>query len=721
MTPYSDSEPIEPMSPESARFDSALSIPETLSGVDSRTHQSLKDQALKDQVIICGLGSLGQHCAVQLKEFGVRVNAIEINLAKDWQIPAVLHLFDQVWEADCRQTEWLEKAGVRDCRAILFVTDNERANIEAAFAARLLNPKVRLVVRSAKHNLNELLSEQLGNFVAFEPTQLSAPAFALAALDERILGFFELNEQLFQVLQHSIDPGHRWCGTRYLHELNGRTRRVLSHRPAASRTNHQGQFKAFYLWQPNTKIEAGDVVITIEASHGGATDWLPAEADLESREQPSSKLSKLREKLQKLTLAEAIAWVQRSMSAEHQLRRLALVCGLTVLVLLIVGTFLFWQFYPDASLINAFFATMVLLLGGYGDRFDDFGLDVPVPGWLRLFGLTLTLAGTAFVGVLYALLTEKLLTLRIMFLKRRLPIPERNHVVVIGLGRVGMRVVGLLRQLHQPIVGIKEEALDSELTLPIPVITGNINSALSQVNLSNARSVVAVTDDEMENLEWGLRVHAANPESRMVIRTYDQRFSDRLAQLFPYAQVLCASALSAEAFVAAAFGENVLSLFRLDQQTILVTEYTIEADDTLHDRLLADIAYGYEVLPLAYWRAGQELATFMPSDDLRLHVGDRLVVLATIGGLKRIEKGETAPRRWQVRIEQAITDNAIFDGAAELALITGCGIETARAVMADLPATLSLRLYHHQAHRLVRKLRRTQVIAQVELASKSAP
>ncbi|MGB3493503.1 MAG: NAD-binding protein [Elainellaceae cyanobacterium] len=722
MNPRSASGYIEPISQQSAHLPPESSIQGTQSEPQSRPAADSNHPPIKDQVIVCGLGSLGQHCVVQLKEFGVRVNAIEINLAKDWQIPSVLQLFDQVWEADCRQTEWLEKAGVRHCRAILFVTDNERANIEAAFAARLLNPKVRLVVRSAKHNLNELLSEQLGNFVAFEPTQLSAPAFALAALDERILGFFKLNDQLFQVIQHSIDPGHRWSGTRYVYELNNRMRRVLSHIPAAARSpqgDHRHHFQDFYVWEPSAKIEVGDILITIEASHGGATDWLPAEADGDVSEAPSW-LSKRIGQVQTLTVAKAIAWVQRSMSAEHQLRRLALVCGLTVLLLLSVGTILFWRFYPNISLVDAFFATMVLLLGGYGDRFDDFGLDVPVPGWLRLFGLMLTLAGTAFVGVLYALLTEKLLTLRIMFLRRRLPIPERNHVVVIGLGRVGMRVVRLLRQLHQPIVGIKEEALDSELTLPIPVITGNINSALSQVNLSQAHSIVAVTDDEMENLEWGLRVHAANPHSRMVIRTYDQRFSDRIAQLFPYAQVLCASALSAEAFVAAAFGENVLSLFRLDQQTILVTEYTIEADDTLHDRLLADIAYGYEVLPLACWRAGQDLAKFMPSDDLRLHVGDRLVVLATIGGLKRIEKGETAPRRWQVRVEQAMTDHAIFDGATELALITGCGSEAARALMADLPATLSLRLYHHQAHRLVRKLRRTQVIAQVELASDSA-
>ena len=34
--------------------------------------------------------------------------------------------------------------------------------------------------------------------------------------------------------------------------------------------------------------------------------------------------------------------------------------------------------------------------------------------------------------------------------------------------------------------------------------------------------------------------------------------------------------------------------------TILVTEYRIEAEDSLHGLLLADVAYGYGVIPIIY-------------------------------------------------------------------------------------------------------------------------
>lgn len=32
----------------------------------------------REQILVCGLGSLGQHCVANLKTFGVRVNAIEL-------------------------------------------------------------------------------------------------------------------------------------------------------------------------------------------------------------------------------------------------------------------------------------------------------------------------------------------------------------------------------------------------------------------------------------------------------------------------------------------------------------------------------------------------------------------------------------------------------------------------------------------------------------------
>lgn len=108
----------------------------------------------------------------------------------------------------------------------------------------------------------------------------------------------------------------------------------------------------------------------------------------------------------------------------------------------------------------------------------------------------------------------------------------------------------------------------------------------------------------------------------------------------------------------------------------------------------------------------------MPSDHTRLNVGDRLIVLATSNSLQRIERGEIAPRHWQVKIEKALNRDAIDDGADEIALISGCSIGTARELMNHLPRMLRRPLYKHQAQHLVRELSGVKVLAHlVSIAS----
>jgi hypothetical protein len=103
----------------------------------------------------------------------------------------------------------------------------------------------------------------------------------------------------------------------------------------------------------------------------------------------------------------------------------------------------------------------------------------------------------------------------------------------------------------------------------------------------------------------------------------------------------------------------------------------------------------------------------LPTDDTCLAAGDRLVVLAAIGGLRRIELGRRShnPKHWRVRVEQALTEDAQFEGANILARISGCSLATARNIMDSLPATLGAPLYHAQALRLIRNLKRNRVKA----------
>ncbi len=659
-----------------------------------------------DRFLVCGMGSLGQHSVLALKKFGVRVIAIEQVATQSWEVPESIDLLDDIIIGDCRQQHILEQAQIASCRAALIVTSNEQVNAETALAIRQLNPDTRLVVRSAKTNLNQLLSQQLGNFIAYEPTELPAHSFAIAALGTNALGFFNLDGAWLRVVQERVSADRAWIHARLLHELNTRARKILAHANPAE-TLPQG----FYAWESEERVVAGDLLVYIEVADRFS---LQTAEDL-----PISAGKKMKQPKLTVTIANLYKFARSKftqfwqLNFQQQIRRVALICCAIVVMLLTIATVLFHQYYPNTTWRSAFYGSAILLLGGYGDLFGNFEANKTIPWWLQSFALCLSLTGTAFVGVLYAVLTEALLSSKFQFAKQRPSLPQQNHIVIIGLGRVGQQVAILLQQLQQTIVGITFKADFNSAILPdLPLICGNIAEALVQSNLPTAKSAIIVTDDEMLNLEVALMVRAANPQLDLVIRTSGQRLSQNLMAALPTAQVLGMNTVAAEVFAGAAFGENIIDIFHFNNQTILVTEYQIAAGDNLNRLLLADLAYGYGVVPILHERSPNP-SILMPTDDIQLAIGDRLVVLATIDSLRRIEAGKRHPKSWLVEIASAMTEESGFEGANTIDRISGCSLSVARELMASLPGILHIPLYKPQAQRLVRALEKLIVRSRI--------
>ncbi|MUH00948.1 potassium transporter TrkA [Scytonema sp. UIC 10036] len=657
--------------------------------------------------LICGLGSLGQYCVAKLKEFGVSVTAIDIALPSIWEVNNVPDLLEELALGDCRQPDVLAKAKIQQCQAVLIVTSDERVNIDTAFAVRVLNQHVRIVIRSSKQNLNELLDRSLGNFTALEATQITASAFAIAALGSEIQGLIELNEHLLRVVKCQVTPNHRWCDRRLVYELNNRHRRVLSH---VSDTREQPT--DLYQWETDATIRSGDIVTYIESQRIDDVSRASVTGFLQTKTKRNFK--QLWQEITEHFFGHS--WQQILMrwwqaTAQQQTKRVAIIVGIALLGLLALGTIVLKATYLQESWLRALYVTGVMLLGSYDTVFGALNSSDTIPLWMRLMNWGYMLAGTASIAVLYALLTESLLAAKFQLVNKRPPIPQEDHVILIGLGNLGRQVATLLMQLQQPLVGVSHTTLEPNVLPQMPLAIDDFTNAFTKVNLATAKSIVVTTDDEIANLEMSLMAHTTNPESSLVIRTFDPRFSKNLAQILPDAEVLCVYSLAAEAFTAAAFGENILNLFRLHDQTVLVAEYNIQSDDPLCGLLLAEVAYGYSMMPILYHKSTQFSAELMPSDDIQLQEGDRLVVLQTIHSLQRLERGDIFPRLWQVQIDRALTKDAVFDGARTIARISGCGLDVAAEVMNNLPTVLPIALYKLQAQRLVRELNKVQTKA----------
>lgn len=659
-----------------------------------------------ENFLVCGLGSLGKNCVIALKKFGVKVVAIEKNPLSATEINQLEGLIDNLIIGDCSDKNILRQCQIESCRAALIVTTSEKVNIQTAIAIRQLNSNTRLVARSPQENLNNLLSQQLGNFCAYEPTQIPANAFALSALDTQIIGLLDIFGKKIRISEKTLEYDDPWCYNYQVSGLNTRHRRVISHRRHHALAGGRNEEKEmFFQWQNSLEVLPKDTLIYVETEESFKLNH--HQSALQPSQESKLNLLNLKDNLIKYI---ANFW---SLNFKQQIKRVAFFSALIVVILVIIGTILFKIFYPETSIFTSFSVTAILLLGGYADLFGDFTPIEEAPEWLQLFALSLTVAGTAFVGVLYALLTEALLSSKFQLAKKRPSPPQENHIVIVGFGRVGQKVAQVLQDFQELVLVLTVNSTNEIENFDLPIIYGELPSSLKSAPLTHAKSVVICTDDDILNLELALMVKNINPQTRLVIRTNGDGLTENFSQLLPTANVIGAYEVAAEAFTGAAFGENILNICRVEDETILVTEYNITENDTLNHLLLAQITYGYGVVPIFYQNASSQDNIYLPSDDLRLSTGDKLIVLATITGLKSIEKGELISPHCTLTLNHAHDDTARFEGANAISRISGCNLDVARRALENLPQILPFRLYPHQAMRLQKTLKKNRVEAEI--------
>ena len=134
--------------------------------------------------------------------------------------------------------------------------------------------------------------------------------------------------------------------------------------------------------------------------------------------------------------------------------------------------------------------------------------------------LVALLFAAAFTGGL----VERLIGRNLTGLFGRRAVPRSDHVVVIGLGQVGLRLALLLRRCGASVIAVdNEEGGENvgharELGLPVVIGRGADPSLLKRLSLDRAIALAAVTDDDLQNIRVALAGRAQAPDLRLVLR-----------------------------------------------------------------------------------------------------------------------------------------------------------------------------------------------------------
>lgn len=131
----------------------------------------------------------------------------------------------------------------------------------------------------------------------------------------------------------------------------------------------------------------------------------------------------------------------------------------------------------------------------------------------------------------------------------------RDHVVLCGLGHLGLRVLEELRRRGVEVVAIERDPaarfLGTVRALGVPVLVADMrdDAVLEEAGVRRARTIVVATSDDMANLEVALDARRLHPTIRVMVRFYDQQLAAKVQGAFGIDEAFSSAALAAPVIV----------------------------------------------------------------------------------------------------------------------------------------------------------------------------
>jgi hypothetical protein len=188
------------------------------------------------------------------------------------------------------------------------------------------------------------------------------------------------------------------------------------------------------------------------------------------------------------------------------------------------------------------------------------------PGWYKLFTSATMVVALLFVAGFTAGLINRVVDRRLTGLVGRRSVPRRDHVVVVGLGHVGLRLCLLLRACAIPVVVVERDE-DGENVgrarqagLPVVVGRGADPSLMGRLSLQKARAVAAVTSDDLENISVAMAARGTQDGIRVVMRVGDGNVANETRSLLALGLVRDVHRIAAGLLAAMALGGEAESV-----------------------------------------------------------------------------------------------------------------------------------------------------------------
>jgi Trk K+ transport system NAD-binding subunit len=561
---------------------------------------------VRPHFVICGADALVYTVAEELANAGHRIRLTVIVPARlRADIPDLATLRDvRVIRAERLDERTFRSAGLAGAAALALVMPDDVVNLHAALCAQAVEPDLRLVIRMFNTGLGYGVRRLFADCAVLSDAAMAAPAFVAASLGE-------------------VAPTHV--------RLAGRTVYV------ARRADVQPQH----------------VVCALTAADGaGRVDVLPADPAPAAQRPTDLVLAEATGR----PAGQAVA-AQRLVRARRRRRPVRLLgraaraalsrkLGIAVLVTLIVTAVSGAVLVHTDNTVNGFWRSIYVTLRTVVGSSD---VELNRSGVAQAAQLVLTIAGLALLPLITAAVVEGMVNARLALSSGKVAARHEDHIVVVGLGNVGTRVLRQLVDLGLEVVAIDRSAdargakVAEQLGVPFIVGDAAREETLRAASIATSKALVVVSTDDVTNLQAALNARAVRPDLRVVLRLFDDDFARRVQTAFTINSSRSVSRLAAPAFAAAMLDRDVLATIPVDRHALLVAGVQVCAGSPLDGGSLSQADRPLSVRVIGLASAGAERVDWAPDPRRVLAAGDRIMVVARRAGLRALVEQATPP------------------------------------------------------------------------------
>lgn len=286
------------------------------------------------------------------------------------------------------------------------------------------------------------------------------------------------------------------------------------------------------------------------------------------------------------------------------------------------------------DLVEAIYITMML-------AFLQPTVDFPGEWYLQIFFFIMPVIGIS-------LLAQGLTDFGVMLFNRRSRRKEwemavastyNNHVVLVGLGHLGYRVVKQLNELEQDVVAIEkspdQDLLNNVRGLGVPVIQedGSRETALVSAGILRARSIILCTQNDILNLRMALKARSLNPKIEVIMRIFDDDFAASLEAQFGF-HAMSATGIAAPLFAATAAQVDVTPPITIEGTQHILANINIHTHSRLTGKTVEAIEESYRVSIVLLCSDGTH--EFHPAGNAEIQPGQTLAIFGEPEHIRKI-------------------------------------------------------------------------------------